>query len=337
MLAALPMHAGLVRLVQDWLSYVGDDAANLTPYLSPTGGSAAITFQQWWQMLEYVQHRHPVGSIGLALGQFVTPDHLGALGHLVVTSENLAEALQAFQHHQRLLHAGDRAEVLLHDGRLMLRWTKEYGASKRLSDEVLIMGLLTFIRIMTECPELMADEVHFAFVKPQGVVDYERVLAPKVYFQQHVTAIVLPLSYLSLSVSCHDATLHRRMQQQVDSMLAILPEPGEFTTRLRQLLLKAIPRGCASQSWVCRQLHLSERTLFRRLKPLGLNFKRLLLETRMQLAQSYLCEAGLSLAEIALLLGYSEQSAFTRAFKRHIGLTPTEYQRQQVYTPVIRR
>lgn len=337
MLAVLPMHSGLVRLVQDWLVSVGDHDADLSPFLPSVVSSSVITFQQWWQMLEYVQHRHPRHSVGLALGTFVTPDHLGALGHLVVTSETLAEALQAFQYHQRLLHDGDRAEVLLQEGRLMLRWTKEYGASKRLSDEVLVMGLMTFIRIMTGRSDLMALEVHFCFPEPKPVVNYHSVLAPTIYFQQHYTAIVLPLSFLSLPVSYHDAALHRRMKQQADSMLSVLPETTDFTTRLRGLLLKAIPRGCATQRWVCRQMHVSERTLFRRLQPLGLNFKRLLLETRMQLAQAYLCEAGLSLSEIALLLGYSEQSAFMRAFKKHVGVTPGEYQRQQVYSPAIKR
>ncbi|MBE0484290.1 MAG: AraC family transcriptional regulator ligand-binding domain-containing protein [Bacterioplanes sp.] len=337
MLAALPMHGGLVRLVQDWLDSVDDVTADLSPYLPSTSSVSVITFQQWWGILDYVQRRHPDRSMGLVLGQFVTPEHLGALGHLVVTSETLAEALQAFQYHQRLLHDGDRVEVLLRDGQLMLRWSKEYGASQRLSDEVLIMGLLSFIRIMTGRTELMATEVHFTFSEPDISVGYESVLAPVVFYQQHFTAMVFPLNFLSFPVSCHDPALHWRMQQQVDSMLAVLPETSSFATRLCQLLLKAIPRGCATQVWVCRQLHVSERTLFRRLQPFGLTFKRLLLETRMQLAQSYLCEADLSLAEIALLLGYSEQSAFTRAFKRQVGLTPTEYQRRQVYSPVGKR
>ena len=73
-------------------------------------------------------------------------------------------------------------------------------------------------------------------------------------------------------------------------------------------------------------LNMSERTLFRRLQDQGLNFKQLQSQIRMQLAREYLADARLTQSEIALLLGYSEQSAFNRAFKRETGMTPRQFQ-----------
>jgi AraC-like DNA-binding protein len=86
--------------------------------------------------------------------------------------------------------------------------------------------------------------------------------------------------------------------------------------------------GRARSADVAATLNMSERTLFRRLSEQGLSFKRVLLELRVKLAREYLADARLSQSEIALLLGYSEQSAFHRAFKREVGLTPRQYQQR---------
>lgn len=73
---------------------------------------------------------------------------------------------------------------------------------------------------------------------------------------------------------------------------------------------------------MAKRLALGERTLQRRLDELGVAFVDVLGEVRTELAQAYLREPGVSLAEIAWLLGFSDQSAFTRAFKRWMGVTP---------------
>jgi AraC-like DNA-binding protein len=78
---------------------------------------------------------------------------------------------------------------------------------------------------------------------------------------------------------------------------------------------------------VARYMRMSSRTLHRRLEERQLVFKQLLQKTRQQLAQQYLKEGRLTLSEIALLLGYSEQSAFTRAFKMWVGETPLRFQK----------
>ena len=76
---------------------------------------------------------------------------------------------------------------------------------------------------------------------------------------------------------------------------------------------------------VAAAMHQSTRTLQRRLAERGMTWQQLLDNTRMELARQYLADPALSVAETALLLGFSEQSAFTRAFKRWMGQTPLTY------------
>jgi AraC-like DNA-binding protein len=108
----------------------------------------------------------------------------------------------------------------------------------------------------------------------------------------------------------------------------VLPDSEGFIQGLRKALLRAMQSGRANSAQVAATLNMSERTLFRRLSEQGLSFKVILAQTRTQLAQEYLRDKRLTLSEIALLLGYSEQSAFNRAFKRETGLSPRRYQQQ---------
>lgn len=98
---------------------------------------------------------------------------------------------------------------------------------------------------------------------------------------------------------------------------------------MQQLLVRLLPEGEVSVDKVARALHQSTRTLQRRLAERGMSWQQLLDRTREQLARQYLRDPGLSLAEIGLLLGYSEQSAFTRAFRRWTGQTPQAYRMAQ--------
>jgi len=77
-------------------------------------------------------------------------------------------------------------------------------------------------------------------------------------------------------------------------------------------------------------MRMTPRVLYRRLAAQGLNFRELRESALQQLAEQHLRDGRLSLADVALLLGYSEQSAFTRAFKRWTGHTPTQWREEQV-------
>lgn len=99
----------------------------------------------------------------------------------------------------------------------------------------------------------------------------------------------------------------------------------------QQLLCIELPTGEVDIDMVSTKLQMSRWTLTRKLKDEGTTFKRLLKETRQTLATSYLRQQTEAIAEIAFLLGYSEASAFQRAFKSWVGQTPLEY--RQAHSP----
>jgi YesN/AraC family two-component response regulator len=127
----------------------------------------------------------------------------------------------------------------------------------------------------------------------------------------------------------------RRVRAQA-SGIARAPEdsaartrPGFESTsqRLRRLLEEELPDGTPTLRHLAHRLHMSPRTLHRRLGEEGTGFRRVLAQLRRELAARHLSEARLALGEIGFLLGFSEVSAFHRAFRRWTGWPPLAYRR----------
>jgi AraC-like DNA-binding protein len=115
----------------------------------------------------------------------------------------------------------------------------------------------------------------------------------------------------------------RQQQQIAFSTVAGTDDP--FLKCLQSVLLKAIPEGGATLPKVAKGMNLSPRTLQRRLVEYNLSYQALLDAVREQLARRYLSRTSLMLSEIPFLLGYSDQSAFNRAFRSWTAMTPGRF------------
>jgi AraC-like DNA-binding protein len=105
--------------------------------------------------------------------------------------------------------------------------------------------------------------------------------------------------------------------------------------RTRAALLERLTSGEPQEEEIARSLHMSRRTLQRKLAEADLTYQRLVDQTRRDLALRYIDDRAKSITELTFLLGFSGQSAFTRAFRRWTGASPTEYRaaRQKRRTP----
>ena len=108
-------------------------------------------------------------------------------------------------------------------------------------------------------------------------------------------------------------------------MLQKLPKGEALTDAVRRLLVGELCDGEPSLEQIAPRLHMSPRTLHRRLEEEGTSFRQVLAEVRRELAARHLSERRLAIGEIAFLLGFSEPSAFHRAFKRWTGHAPLAY------------
>jgi AraC-like DNA-binding protein len=104
-------------------------------------------------------------------------------------------------------------------------------------------------------------------------------------------------------------------------------EQGKVATEVRKLLIQMLPSGKADQDSIANRLYRSTSTLQRQLTAEGTNYRDILESTRRSLAEHYLREGGYTQAEIAFMIGFSDQSNFARAFKRWTGMSPGQYQK----------
>ena len=88
--------------------------------------------------------------------------------------------------------------------------------------------------------------------------------------------------------------------------------------------MEQLPLGNVSDDSVASALHMSVRTMHRKLSEVNQNFRTLLVDIRRELAEHYILDNSLTLTEISLLLGFAEPSSFSRAFKNWTGSAPSE-------------
>lgn len=266
--------------------------------------------------------------MGLHLGQTMRTSHLGALGYVLQSCENLGQALVRVERYHRLVHDINPIEHKIDADHIEVRWGVTRGKPGALFDETGIAAIIKLARDL--CGQSLAmARVDFVNPKPRHLRPYLAFFGCPVHFEQPICRIVMPLSHLSIPLAQPDPMLLKLMEDLVNVAVSRLPDEGDWADVTRRVVAHLAQDGMPELDQVAQAMHLTPRVLYRRLASEGLNFRALRESALQQLAQQHLRDPRLALADVALLLGYSEQSAFTRAFKRWTGTTPTQWRSQQ--------
>ncbi len=164
---------------------------------------------------------------------------------------------------------------------------------------------------------------------PKDPSRFEYMLCSPVTFESETTRVTFYLPDVMEPLATGDPALARvndaQIQAYLDRFLA------QTTSReVVDKIVEKLPDGPPSQRQIADSLHVSNRTLQRKLQSEGTSFMDLLQDTRLQLARRYLLQPTRSVVETACLLGFSEPSTFSRAFKRWTGQAPAEYRKNPV-------
>ena len=168
------------------------------------------------------------------------------------------------------------------------------------------------------------EEVQVSRTKPVDVGVYRRFFRAPCRFDRERTAIFFPTTLLNKPMPEANPERLETLEQQV-----LIVGKGELLSRLRRALRILLLSGRASAQEVASLLFLNRRTLNRHLNQLGMNFQRVLDEIRFETACQLLDNTQLPLTDIAASLGFSELSAFTRAFRRWSGTVPSRRRRTE--------
>jgi AraC-like DNA-binding protein len=168
-------------------------------------------------------------------------------------------------------------------------------------------------------------EVQFAHKAPASTAEHARVFGAPVRFGCGINAFVMESDLCDRHVPGADQRLYPIMVRYLDRILEAMPHADGLVVAVRKCIGETMRQGDPTLVQVAERLFVAPRTLQRRLRECGVDFKHLVQDTRRQFSVQYLDDDRNTLTDVAFLLGYSEASAFNRAFKRWTGSTPSSY------------
>ncbi|MBY0367031.1 MAG: AraC family transcriptional regulator [Proteobacteria bacterium] len=317
--------ASYVQLLFEHMARLGRADALGEP---PAPTETFVALRRWQALLERARELDPGprASFPLRLARGIEPRHFGVVGFAALACGTLAQALQRLERYHRSVYDVNLAQVRPWADGVCIEWGVERGRPGALVDETAIAALVQLTRAFTDRP-VRAREVDFVNPRPADLRPYQDFFGGSVRFGRPSTRIVLSARDLALPLRGADAALLALLDAQAEALLQQGAAVGEPVAVWRQALVGLIRSGRTQLADLAQSLQISPRSLQRRLAEQGHSFQPLLSETRHQLAEAYLRDPQLDLAEVALLLGYSEQSAFTRAFRQWTGLAPSQWRR----------
>jgi AraC-like DNA-binding protein len=269
-----------------------------------------------------------IESIGLAAAELVQPGMFDVLDYAVRSSANVEQALLRLIRLNRLEHDTATFAVEPGEGRVRIVHAFRGEASPgRTLGEFTLAGILFAARQCTEI-DIRPLEVHLRGPAPSDLSRHERAFGCPVLFERSASALVVEPQVLALPFKRADSALCAILERHAESLLAALPPvEASLGDRVRTLVMGQLRGGDPSIAAISAMLHMSERSLQRKLAAEGGSFDAIVDALRAELARRYLEDRRIAIAEVAFLLGYSEPSAFHRAFKRWTGKTPGEHRK----------
>lgn len=317
-----------VTLLYEFLASEGGDGVALLGALPDERAQPYTTVSAWRAMLERAEAAVGGQAFGLRVASRITPRHFGIVGYLGLACASLGEALQRTERYASLVYDVNPLRLVAEGGSLIIRWGTENGKPGQLVDETGIASMVQLARDMTG-HTWPVERVYFVNPAPAQLQPYRDFFGGDVVFDCPCTELQIPLSYLQQPLRQPDAALLALLDQQAEVMLG-RENVSHAGDEYRRVLIRQLREGEASLASLAAAFHVSPRTLQRRMHDQGFRFQQLLDDTRRLLAQEYLRDTRLSLTDIAGLLGFSEHSALTRAFKLWTGTTPTRWRQQKI-------
>jgi AraC-like DNA-binding protein len=284
-----------------------------------------IPFDKYLALLDLAAEAAGDPHFGLHFGATHAFETVGLLAYIARNSPNFGAAITNAMSYIRL-HV-DAAELALDfagpEVRLVYRLTNPNIPPSRHYSELAMVYFVKFVRLAVD-DSWSPYEVQFRHGPPADISPYQELFRTIVRFGQGDDALLFERRLLSRPLRTADRQLLHYLEEHARAVLAELPVPkDDLIGQVRHFVVGALPHDGAGLSAAARALGMSTRTLQRRLGECGIVYARLVEDVRRQMSDRYLADAKLSLGEIAYLLGYSEGSAFNRAYRRWTGRTPS--------------
>lgn len=322
------IHGGLAQLLY---SYFEANQLTIPDTLAQIQHVERFEYRIWRDLLHDLSQQRKRPGLGLEIAQYVQPKHIGIMAYIAMSCDTLGDAMYRYHDLHRLLFDGSPVELEMFENSVAIRWAAlAFDSNELITDEIAIALMMEFLKHVLSSENVHLHEVHFCHPAPKSVAIYEQYFRCKVRFSQDKTQIIVPLQELGKPFKFSDQKLQKILIQQAETLLEQQSNSTSISDyQIQHALLQGLQKGQFQIEHIAHAVNMSVRQLQRQLKLQNTSFQERIQAIRRMMSEQYLKDPHLSLQDIALLLGYSEQSAFQRAFKQWTGMTPQQWRSQQ--------
>lgn len=266
-------------------------------------------------------------DIGLVCGLRFPTQAMGVLGYAMANAPTLRVAVEKCCDYQRIM--GDSMGMVCERGPTKTKiwieqWT-EWHEPLRHTVDCFMAAIMSWSSANTPAPA-KPRSVAFHYERPADPAPHERVFAPApVSFGAATSHQIYDNEVLDQPVIGANRETFYAFEEKVRRLAVRVDAAATWSDRVRQRILATLKGSTPTLDSVASELAVSPRSLQQRLAEESTSFSEILNEARTDLAKEFLKEGDIRNEEIAYLLGYSEESVFSRSFKKWTGRTPTQY------------
>lgn len=284
----------------------------------------------WREVLDEIQNQVHSPALGLEIATYVEPKHLGIIAYIAQSCDTMGEAISRYFDFHRLVYDGSPLQIEPFDQNYIgIRWANlPTHLTTQITDEIALALMVQFLKHYLSDQDIQLHCITFIHPQPKNMALYEDFFQCPVRFNQAKAELIFSIQAMTMPLKHGDQTLQKLLMQQAQALLNDLPNSTQIDERLQQNILLGLQKNLYQIEEIAKRLNMSVRQLQRHLQSQGTTYQQRVQEVRQLLAIQYLQDPYLGLHEIALLLSYSEQSAFQRAFKQWTGQTPQQWRQQ---------
>lgn len=293
-----------------------------------------IPFDTFSELCEFTAFYFNEPNLGLKLGESIRPGHLGSHGFALMSCSNVTELIQQHIRYSALTIDALHIEVEK-KGDEYIRYCKSNLPNQaplgKIQEQLNMATTVALSRWFVNRLDLNPQWISFQHDRPENIEEYQKLFNCPISFSQSYTAIGINAGLFNLSLPGANPQLKRIMDDlcaQLIKKLGNTLEPA-WLAQARQVIIQSFQTGLPEIEIIAQEIHLTEEEFKNLLSEREMSFRGFVDELRYALALGYVRDPALNLVDISYLLGFSEQSAFQRAFKRWTGMTPGEYRRNK--------
>lgn len=326
-------HGGIPQMMARALAHYGVDSKSI---LAPVGlpvkqsqdTQARVPSRDMQQVWRNAVKATGDEAFGITFARQLHPAALHGLGFACAVSDTMYDALQRIVRYYRILVSAGEIILSEQDNRLRLLYSVpgKPGVAVPASLDAALALFLKLCRITRDedyCPIL----IEMQRPVPAEPKPFEDFFGCDIRYSCSQNALYFDLDQLSEPLPMANPELARASDQVIIDYLQRFDQE-DIVSRVRAKIIDWLPQGTPSQDTIAEALHMSARTLQRKLGASGEKFSDLLETIRSELARQYLATPNRSVGEVAYLLGFSEPANFSRSFKRWTGHTPAQFRTQ---------